>query len=62
MKEKALKGIKVLEYCGMVSGPYCAKLMADMGAEVIKIESPEKGDAARERGPFPGNIPQIDAK
>lgn len=56
MKEKALKGIKVLEYCSMVSGPYCAKLMADMGAEVIKIESPGRGDAARERGPFPGNI------
>ena len=38
----------------MVSAPYAAKLMADMGAEVIKIERPGAGDRARARGPFPG--------
>ncbi len=48
----ALEGIKVVEYATMVSGPYCGKLFADLGAEVIKVESPE-GDPARLSGPFP---------
>ena len=41
----------------MVSAPYAAKLMADMGAEVIKVERPGNGDKARMRGPFPGHLP-----
>jgi len=41
----------------MVSAAYAAKLMADMGAEVIKIEPPRNGDSARQRGPFPGGVP-----
>ncbi len=57
MAAKALEGVKVLEYCNMISGPYCTKLMADMGAEVIKIELPGEGDLARNKGPFPGDIP-----
>ena len=55
--EAALDGIKVLELCSMVAGPFCTKIMADMGAEVLKVESPETGDEARRRGPFPGDIP-----
>jgi len=50
----ALSGLKVVELGEMVSAPYAAKLMADMGAEVIKIERPGDGDGARSRGPFPG--------
>src|SRR5579864_4868174 len=50
----ALSGLKVIELGEMVSAPYAAKLMADMGAEVIKIERPGAGDHARLRGPFPG--------
>lgn len=57
MSESALAGVKVLEYCEMVSGPYCAKLMADLGAEVIKIEKPGIGDEARRKGPFLNDIP-----
>ncbi len=57
MTEGALQGITVLEYAEMVSGPYCAKLMADLGAEVIKIEQPPAGDPARRRGPFPTEVP-----
>jgi crotonobetainyl-CoA:carnitine CoA-transferase CaiB-like acyl-CoA transferase len=51
MAEGPLSGVKVIEYCSFVAGPYCGKLFADLGAEVIKIEKPE-GDEARRRGPF----------
>jgi CoA:oxalate CoA-transferase len=57
MTPRALEGMKVVEYCNMVSGPYCSKLLADMGAEVLKIEPPLLGDDSRRRGPFPGDIP-----
>ncbi len=57
MSERALTGTKIVEFASFVSGPYCSKLLADLGAEVIKIEEPGAGDEARRRGPFPGNIP-----
>jgi crotonobetainyl-CoA:carnitine CoA-transferase CaiB-like acyl-CoA transferase len=41
----------------MVSAAYAARLMADMGAEVIKVEPPREGDSARQRGPFAGGVP-----
>ena len=53
----ALEGLKVVELGEMVSAPYAAKLMADAGAEVIKIERPQIGDRARTRGPFPADSP-----
>jgi len=55
--EKALQGVRVLELANLVSGPYCAKLLADLGADVVKIEEPLKGDEARRRGPFPDDVP-----
>ena len=57
MEEKALGGVRVLELASLVSGPYCTKLLADLGAEVIKIEKPGAGDEARGRGPFPNDTP-----
>ncbi len=60
MAERALDGVKVIEYAGFVSGPYCGKLLADLGAEVIKIEPPGTGDEARMRGPFLQDIPHAD--
>ncbi|MBL7119206.1 MAG: CoA transferase [Dehalococcoidia bacterium] len=57
MGDKALAGLKVLEWASFIAGPYCGKLFADMGAEVIKIERPGVGDEARQRGPFPDHIP-----
>ena len=57
MTQGALQGVRLLEYGQMVSAPYCAKLLADLGAEVIKIEEPPAGDSARARGPFPDDIP-----
>ncbi len=60
MSGAALAGVKVLEYCEMVSGPYCTKLLADLGAETIKIEKPKTGDKARRRGPFLGDVPHTE--
>jgi crotonobetainyl-CoA:carnitine CoA-transferase CaiB-like acyl-CoA transferase len=52
----ALQGLRVLELAEGVSGPYCGKLLAGLGAEVIKLEPPQ-GDSNRREGPFPGDIP-----
>ena len=51
-----LPGVRVLDLGQRISGPYCGKLLAQLGAEVIKIEPPE-GDEARRMGPFPGDVP-----
>lgn len=56
MEKKALEGLKVLEYAELVSGPYCGKMLADLGAEIIKIERPSTGDRARQKGPFPNDV------
>jgi crotonobetainyl-CoA:carnitine CoA-transferase CaiB-like acyl-CoA transferase len=53
----ALSSLKIIEVGDMVSAPYATKLMADLGAEVIKIERPVVGDGARRRGPYPGGTP-----
>ncbi len=55
MARGAFQGVKVVELGGMVSGPYCGKLLADMGADVVKVEEPPDGDPARRRGPFPND-------
>jgi len=60
MNKQALTGVKVLECAQFVAGPYCAKLLADLGAEVIKIEPPGAGDRSRKRGPFPDDIPHTE--
>lgn len=42
-----LDGVRVLELCNFIAGPYAAMLLADMGAEVIKVENPKGGDPFR---------------
>jgi CoA:oxalate CoA-transferase len=47
-----LSGITVVDVSRILAGPYCTLLMAELGARVIKVEPPGKGDDAREYGPF----------
>ncbi len=49
--EKPLAGVRVAEFCSTAAGPFCAMLLADMGAEVVKVEPPE-GDALRQWPPI----------
>lgn len=49
---QALTGIRVLDMSRLLPGPYCTMLLADFGAEVIKIEEPGKGDYSRSFPPF----------
>ncbi|MBR1777708.1 MAG: CoA transferase [Alphaproteobacteria bacterium] len=54
-QKKPLDGIKVLDLTRVLSGPYCAQMLFDMGAEVIKIENPAHGDDSRLFQPFKEN-------
>ena len=56
-KEGPLEGLRVLDLGHQIAGPYCARLLADQGAEVIKIERPARGDVSRAMAPFAGNEP-----
>jgi crotonobetainyl-CoA:carnitine CoA-transferase CaiB-like acyl-CoA transferase len=49
--EKPLAGVRVLELARILAGPWCGQLLADLGAEVIKVERPEVGDDTRTWGP-----------
>ncbi|WP_126425283.1 CaiB/BaiF CoA transferase family protein [Brevibacillus marinus] len=52
-----LTGIRILDVSTMIAAPYGATLMADLGAEVIKVELPGKGDTLRTVGPWKGTEP-----
>ncbi|MBL4954344.1 CoA transferase [Neobacillus sp. YIM B02564] len=53
--QRPLEHIKVLDFTRVLAGPYCTMLLADMGAEVIKIEKPGTGDDTRGFGPYQNN-------
>ncbi|NYT76014.1 CoA transferase [Alcaligenaceae bacterium] len=51
-QESTLKGVRVIEICNVAAGPFCGMLLADMGADVIKIEQPGTGDTLRSWSPI----------
>ncbi len=60
MLEAALDDLKVIDLTHYIAGPYATKLLADYGADVIKVERPGTGDGARRLGPFPGDDTDIE--
>lgn len=56
MKKGALDGLTVIDLTRVLAGPYCSMMLADMGANVIKVELPGKGDDSR------GHYPQINGQ
>ena len=54
-KQGPLKNLKVLDFTRIYSGPYCTMLLADLGAEIIKVEIPKTGDDSRSFLPFKNN-------
>src|SRR3546814_11709780 len=48
---KPLEGLRVVELARVLAGPWCGQLLADLGAEVVKIERPGGGDDTRQWGP-----------
>ncbi|WP_175871176.1 CaiB/BaiF CoA-transferase family protein [Burkholderia sp. BCC0397] len=65
MLDGALKGVKVLDLSRILAGPWCTQNLADMGADIIKVENPDGGDDTREWGPhyldFPGDETRLSA-
>ena len=55
MSDGALADLRVLDVSQQIAGPYCGRLFAGLGAEVIKVEHPDGGDASRRDGPFADN-------
>ncbi len=53
---KPLKGVRILDLSRLLPGPYCTQLLGDMGAEVIKVEEPGRGDYLRALPPYVNGV------
>ena len=51
-QQSTLEGVRVIEICNVAAGPFCGMLLADMGADVVKIEPPGTGDTLRSWSPI----------
>jgi len=60
MPDLALEGFRVLDLTQHLCGPYCTKLLADFGCDVIKVERPGCGDPARGLAPFKDGVPDLE--
>ena len=56
MKRAALEGVRVLDIATVIAAPWAAGIMADFGAEVIKVEMPGRGDTSRGLGPLKDGV------
>lgn len=57
MTDAVLSDLRVVELSQGIAGPYCGKLLAEYGADVVKVEPPDGGDLSRRLGPFPNDVP-----
>jgi crotonobetainyl-CoA:carnitine CoA-transferase CaiB-like acyl-CoA transferase len=55
MSTSVFSNLRVLDLTEGIAGPYCTKLLAAFGADVIKVEKPDEGDISRKIGPFPND-------
>ena len=60
IREPLLKGVRILDISEGISGPFASKLLADLGADTVKIERPVFGDVSRTYGPFPKGIQDLE--
>ncbi|WP_206514666.1 CoA transferase, partial [Xanthomonas euvesicatoria] len=51
MSQPPLKGVRVIELARILAGPWAGQVLADLGADIIKIENPDGGDDTRKWGP-----------